>query len=246
MITAKNVKSAKGGQMSETAGARPAFGGDVRTTNLDLALAAVVAVGLPLLCAGLVQLTAGALAGLYVYYVLACVVLVRWRKGSLDYRRPERWPWPLFVAGLLVFVAITANNWAAYPNYGAAPLGLALTVLIWAPLNGAMEQLAWIYVLDAWRKRWPGGWPRVLGRIVGWLLILTLVALIHILFWTLFLPAKLPSDFWWIDQILNVALTVVYVLLYDRARSMWPTFIVHTLVDLQLVLLANYSILPSL
>jgi membrane protease YdiL (CAAX protease family) len=231
---------------SAVPGARPAFGGDVRTTNLDLVLAVVVALGLPLLCAALLGLTGGALASLYVYYVLACVVLVRWRKGTLDYRRPERWPWALFVAGLLVFAAITANNWTAYPDYGAAPLGLALTVLIWAPLNGAMEQLSWVYVLDAWRNRWPSGWRRVVGQVVGWLLILTLVALIHILFWTLFLPAKAPSELWWIDQILNVALTVVYVLLYDRSRSMWPTFIIHTLVDLQLVLLANYSILPSL
>lgn len=230
----------------ERAEARPAFGGDVRTTNLDLVLAILVALGLPLLCAELFRLTGGALAPLYVYYVLACVILVLWRKGTLDYRRPNRWPWLLFVGGLLVFGAITANNWSAYPDYAAAPLGLALTVLIWAPLNGAMEQLSWIYLLDAWRNRWSAGWQRGVGLLVGWLLIFTLVALIHILFWTLFLPAKLPSELWWIDQILNVALTVVYVLLYDRSRSMWPTFIVHTLVDLQLVLLANYSILPSL
>jgi hypothetical protein len=222
------------------------FGGDVRTDNLDLALAALVALGLAPLCAGLFQLTGGALAPLYVYYVLACVALVRWRKGSLDYRRPARWPWPTFAAGLLVVGAIVVNNWGAYPNYGAAPLGVALTALIWAPLNGAMEQLAWQYVLDAWRNRWEGGWQRWAGQIMGWLLIFTLVALIHILFWTLFLPAKLPSPFWWIDQLLNLALTVAYVLLYYRSRSMWPTFILHTLVDLQLVLLANYSILPFL
>ena len=235
---------------SEVAGAQVAaeapFGGDVRTTNLDLALAVIVALGLPSLCAALFQLTGGALASLYVYYALACVALVLWRKGTLDYRRPVRWPWLIFAVGLLVVGAIVVNNWSAYPNMGAAPLGLALTALIWAPLNGAMEQLSWQYLLDAWRNRWPGGWQRRAGLVVGWLLLLTFVALIHILFWTLFLPGKLPSPFWWVDQLLNAALTVVYVLLYYRSRSMWPTFIIHTLVDLQLVLLANYSILPSL
>lgn len=229
-----------------TVRARGGFGGDVQTTNLDLALAALVALGLPALCAALLGVTGGALAGLYVYYVLACVVLVIWRKGSLDYARPARWPWPTFGVGVLLAIAITANNWRAYPDYGASALGLALTALIWAPLNGALEQLSWVYVLDAWRNRWPGGWQRRAGLVVGWLLILTFVALIHIQFWALFLPAKLPSTLWWLDQLLTTVLTVVYVVLYDRARSMWPTFIVHTLVDLQLVLLANYSILPSL
>jgi hypothetical protein len=56
----------------------PSFGGDVRTTNLDLVLATLVALGLPSLCAALFQLTGGALASLAVYYLLACVALVRW------------------------------------------------------------------------------------------------------------------------------------------------------------------------
>jgi hypothetical protein len=230
-----------------TPGARAQiFGGDVRTTNLDLLLATLAALGLPSLSAALFQLTGGALASLMVYYLLVCIALVRWRKGTLDYGWPARWPWAWFGGGLLLAGAITVNNWGAYPNYGAAPLGLALTALIWAPLNGAMEQLAWVYVLDAWRNRWPGGWQRRAGVAAGWLLMLGLVALIHILFWSLFLPAKLPGPFGWVDQILNVLLTISYVVLYRRSRSLWPTFIVHTLVDLQLVLLANYTILPHL
>lgn len=233
------------GEARTASAARP-FGGDVRTTNLDLALAAATALGLPALCAALFHITGGALAGLYVYYVLACVVLVLSRKGTLDYGWPARWPWPAFLVGLLIVAALTASNWRAYPNSGAAPLGLALTALIWAPLNGALEQLSWQYVLDAWRNRWPGGWHRKVGLAIGWLLILTFVALIHIQFWSLFLPAKLPSGLWWLDQLLTTGLTLVYVALYYRARSMWPTFVIHTLVDLQLVLLANYSILPWL
>jgi amino acid transporter len=222
------------------------FGGDVPMTNLDLALSTLVALGLPFLCAALWELTGGATASLYVYYVLACVVLVRCRKGTLDYRRPARWPWGWFAAGVALAGAITATNWGRYPDYGAAPLGLALTALIWAPLNGALEQLSWQYVLDAWRNRWPGGWRRRAATAVGVLLLLTLVTLIHVVFWVLFLPEKLPGDAPWLSPVLNTLLTVSYVALYLRSRSMWPTFIVHTLVDLQLVLLANYSILPHL
>lgn len=225
---------------------RARFGADVRTTNLDLALAVLVALSLSSLCAGLFAVTGGALAGLYVYYAMACVGLVYWRKGTLDYRWPQRWPWGLFLVGLAIFGLITAMNWSAYPDNGATPIGLALTALIWAPLNGAMEQLSWQYVLDAWRNRWPDGWKRWAGLAVGIILILTLVTLIHILFWTLFLPAKKPGASGSLDILLTTGLTAVYVGLYYRARSMWPTMIVHTLVDLQLVFLANYSILPYL
>lgn len=214
--------------------------------NLDLLLAAVVALGLPPLAAWLFELSGGALASLAVYYGLAGVALVRWRKGTLDYGRPARWPWPIFLVGLALTAVITATNWGAYPDYGAAPAGLLLTALIWAPLNGALEQLSWQYALDAWRNRWRAGRLRWLGLAVGVILIVTLVSLIHIVFWALFLPAKEAGAALWLTPVLNTLLTVVYVLLYLQARSMWPTFVIHTLVDLQLVLLANYSILPDL
>jgi hypothetical protein len=229
-----------------TAASATTFGGNVRTTNVDLVFSTLMALALPSLCAALFQRTGGALASLTLYYGVACVGLVWWRKGTLDYQWPARWPWLWFAGGLLVAGLITASNWGAFPHAGAAPLGVALTALIWAPLNGAMEQLAWLYVLDAWRNRWPGGWQRRVGVGVGWLLLLVLVTLIHIVFWSLLLPAKQSGEFGWIDRILTTLLTFVYVALYYRSRSMWPTFIVHTLVDLQLVLLANYSILPSL
>jgi hypothetical protein len=222
------------------------FGGDVPTADLDLVLAVVLAFGLPFACAWLFGATGGALAGLLLYYVGGCIVVVRWRKGTLDYRRPARWPWALFGAGLVLVAIITATNAGAYPDYGAPPLGLAITALVWAPLNGALEQLSWQYVLDAWRNRWPAGRLRWVGATVGIVLILALVALIHLLFWTLFLPVKSGDTTPWTTPVLNSLLTAVYVLLYYQSRSMWPTFAIHTLVDLQLVLLANYSILPDL
>jgi hypothetical protein len=232
--------------MNVTLRRRNAFGGDVQTTNLDLVLAVVLAFGLPAGCAWLFGVTGGALAGLVLYYVVGCIGVVRWRKGTLDYQRPQRWPWLLFCAGLVLVAVITATNAGGYPNYGAPPLGLALTALIWAPLNGALEQLSWQYVLDAWRNRWPRGRLRWFGTAIGVVLILALVALIHLLFWTLFMPVKSGDAAAWTTPVLNSLLTAVYVLLYYQSRSMWPTFVIHTLVDLQLVLLANYSILPHL
>jgi membrane protease YdiL (CAAX protease family) len=221
------------------------FGGDRQTTKLDLVLSFVTAFGLPFACAWLFNLTDRAWPGLLLYYLGACILLVWWRKGTLDYRKPERWPWLWFVIGLVLTAIISYSNWGAYPNYGASPTGLWLTLLLWAPLNGALEQLSWQYVLDAWRNRWSAGWPRGLGLFVGIILILALVSLIHILFWSLFLPAK-QGDMAWLTPVLNTVLTLVYVMLYLRSRSMWPTFIIHTLVDLQLVALANYSIWPDL
>ena len=78
------------------------------------------------------------------------------------------------------------------------------------------------------------------------MLLVTLVTLIHILFWARFLPETSAPERLPFTIGLNLVLTASYALLYYRARSMWPTALVHLLVDLQLVLLANYSILGSL
>ena len=222
------------------------FGGDVRTTNLDLALSTLIALGLPFAAAWLLDLTGGATAGLLLYYVVCCVAVVHWRKGTLDYRWPARWPWGVFLISLLVPAAITAINWQSLPRYGAPPGGILLTLLIWAPLNAALEQLSWLYVLDAWRNRWPRGARRWVGLIVGVVLLLVLVGMIHVVFWIRFLPEGQGGPWSWTTVPLNTLLTASYVALYYRSRSMWPTFVIHLLVDLQLVALANYSIVPYL
>lgn len=222
------------------------FGGATRTTNLDLLLAPVVALGLPVVALWLLQATGGALASLVLYYLICGVVLVRWRKGTLDYRWPERWPWLLFGVSLLGPLAVAAINWFSLPRAGGSPLGVALTALVWAPLNAAYEQLSWLYVLDAWRNRWTSGWQRWLGLAVGILLILVLVGLIHVVFWIRFLPAGPATGLAALVVPINTAMTAAFALLYYRSRSLWPTFIVHLLLDLQLVLIAHYAILPDL
>ena len=218
----------------------------MRATNLDLLLATVTALGLPQAAAWLWNQTDRAAPGLLLYYLVCCVTLVRWRKGTLDYRRPARWPWALFAASLFPPLALAALNWGAFKNYGATTTGLLVTVVLWAPLNAALEQLSWLYVLDAWRTRWPGGWQRSLGLAIGVVLLLALVSLIHIIFWIRFLPAAAPGPLSWAVIPINMLMTLSYALLYYRSRSMWPVFWIHLLADLQLVLLANYSIVPFL
>lgn len=222
------------------------FGGNRPTANLDLAVATLVAFGLPLAAAWLFERTGGALASLALYYLVCGVALVRWRKGTLDYRWPAHWPWAIFLPSLLLPLASAAINLGALPDTGGNPLGVAATLLGWATLNGAAEQLSWFYVLNAWRNRWPTGWRRTLGLAVGVALLLVLVGLIHFLFWARFLPLAEATPLSRFAIPLNVVLTAAYAALYYRSQSLWPVFVVHTLVDAQLVLIARYSILPDL
>lgn len=222
------------------------FGGATRSTNLDLLLSTLIALGLPFAAAWLYEITGGATTSLVLYYGVCGVLIVCWRKGALDYRWPDHWPWALFLPSLLVPLAIAAINWGALPRSTATPLGFALTLLVWAPLNAALEHLSWLYVLDAWRNRWATGWRRWLGLGIGIVLLLALVGLIHVVFWLRFLPTAAPTAWSWLTIPLNFALTATYVLLYYRSRSLWPTFFVHLLADLQLVLLAYYAIGPYL
>lgn len=222
------------------------FGGAVRTTNLDLLLATVVALGLPFLSAWLLGATGGATLSLVVYYVLCGVLLVRWRKGTLDYQWPERWPWLLFGLSLLGPLALTAINWVSMQRLSAPALSVAVTALVWAPVNAAYEQLSWLYVLDAWRNRWATGWRRWLGLIIGVVLMVVLIGLIHVVFWIQFLPTSEPTRWSSLSLPVNFAMSAAFALLYYRSRSLWPTFVLHLLIDLQLVLVPRYSILPDL
>ena len=225
---------------------RMIFGGDFRATNLDLLLASLIALGLPFATSWLYTATGGATASLILYYIVCCVIVVLWRKRTLDYQRPARWPWPLFGLSLLLPLANAALNWGTLPNAHAPLWGLLVTALVWAPMNAALEQLSWFYVFDAWRNRWRTGNRRWVGLIAGALLLVTLVALIHIFFWAKFLPVATNAPLGLLTPILNLILTASYGALYYVSRSMWPVFIIHYLVDLQLVLIGHYSIVPYL
>jgi hypothetical protein len=218
-----------------------------RPGNADLALAAVVALGLPPAAAWLLHATGGAAAGLVLYYVVCCLWLVRWRRGDLGYRWPAGWPWGLFLPALAIPLASAALNRGALPDAGGASLGVAVTLLLWAPANAALEQLSWFYVFDAWRLRWSAGLARWVGLAVGLALTLALVGLIHAVFWARFLPvAEGGAGSPLLGIGLNVLLLAAYLGLWLRSRSVWPVFVLHLAVDAQLVLLARYSILPDL
>jgi hypothetical protein len=223
-----------------------AFGGDFRATNVDLVTASVIALGLPFATSWLYTATGGATASLILYYVVCCVIVVLWRKRTLDYQRPARWPWALLGLSLLLPLANAALNWGTLPNAHAPLWGLLVTALVWAPMNAALEQLSWFYVFDAWRNRWTAGNLRWVGLVAGALLLVTLVGLIHILFWAKFLPVATNAPLGFLTPILNLVLTAAYGALYYRSRSMWPVFIIHYLVNLQLVLIGGYSIVPYL
>jgi hypothetical protein len=229
-----------------TASSPAIFGGDFHAVNLDLVLASLVALGLPFAASWLYTVSGGATASLILYYVVCCVILVLWRKRTLDYHRPARWPWLLLALSLLLPLGAAALNRGALPNAHAPLWGLLVTALVWAPMNAALEQLSWFYVFDAWRNRWRVGHLRWVGLAVGALLLITLVALIHILFWARFLPVATNAPTSALTPIFNLVLTIVYGALYYRSRSMWPVFVIHYLVDVQLVLFGNYSITPYL
>lgn len=223
----------------------PAAAGFAPAT-LDLWLAAVIAVGLPFAAAWLFTLSGGALASLALYYGVCCLAVVRWRRGRLDYHWPARWPWRVFLPSLLLPVAMAVINWDAMPREDAALGSVVLTLLIWGGLNAACEQLSWFYVLDSWRLRWREGPARWVGLGVGVLLTLALVGLIHALFWVRFLPLAEPTGLTRFSLPLNLVLTGTYYWLYRRSGSMWPVFVLHFLVDAQLVWIARYSIWPDL
>lgn len=220
-----------------------------RSTNLDLMLAVLIAVVLPPATAWLLEVTGGAAAGLVLYYGVCCVGVVLWRRGTLGYHPVAQWPWLLFGISLITPALIATLNAFYLPRVDAPWLGVLITLFIWAPLNAAMEQLSWFYVLDAWRFRWRTGALRWVGLTVGIVLLLALVALIHIFFWSRFLPTSQESAPDWAQaaqQLFYYPLVLSYWFLYHRSRSMWPTFVVHFLVDAQLAILARYSILPFL
>ena len=215
-------------------------------TTLDLALATVIGVGLPVAAAWLFDWTGGATASLLLYYGVCCIGIVWWRRGSLDYHWPARWPWAIFLPSLALPVLIALINRDALPRQDAALPAVFLTLVVWGGINAACEQLAWFYVLDAWRLRWRAGVWRWVGLAVGGLLMLVLVGLIHALFWAKFLPIAEATSLTRFSIPLNLALTGAYYWLYRRSGSMWPVFVVHFLVDAQLVWIAQYSILLDL
>jgi len=220
---------------------------EFRATNLDCLLALVIAFGLPVACGLLYPLT-GALVPLALYYGLCCVGVVKWRRGTLEYRRPKTWVLPIFLTMITMqLIQQLIGFILVQPAPNPDTVGVFLTLIVWAPLNALMEQLSWIYCYDAFASRFTKKNQRIVGNIIGLVLMLSLVGLIHVLFWAQFTPAySATSSFFLVFIILQFATTGLYIGLYRKARSMIPLALVHIISDVGLVLIPGFSILPYL
>jgi hypothetical protein len=123
---------------------------------------------------------------------------------------------------------------------------MLLTLIVWAPLNALMEQLSWIYCYDAFASRFTKKNQRIMGNIIGLVLMLSLVGLIHVLFWAKFTPAYSVSSSFFVFTALQFATTGLYIVLYRKVHSMIPLALVHIISDVGLVLVSGFSILPYL
>ena len=221
-------------------------GTEFKSTNLDLMLAILAAVGLPLLCGKLYDIT-GALLPIVIYYGV-CYGLVKWRKGTLDYRWPAKLITPLFICLFIIQLLIFYSESKTMIRVEQVSLyGFMLTLLIWAPVNAFAEQLLWIYVYDAFANRFEGKTLKIVFSGLGILFYWGLIALIHIFFWAKFLMGfHQVAPYWQIFMGLQYPLTIGYLIIYRKTRSMYPIALLHLLQDVTGVVLAGYSIVPYL
>ena len=166
---------------------------------------------------------------------------------GVEYVRPVSWSLKLFIALLAVqIVTQTAAYMTIIPSDDPWD-GVLLTLLVWVPLNAAMEQLLWVYIFDAFETRWTERRARFIGGLVGMFLSIVFVGIIHVLFWAEFLPSFESVSPW--SQIFLASQFIItpgYLLLYRRTGSMWPLFLIHIVSDATLVLSGTSSIWPYL
>ncbi len=223
-------------------------GVDFKATNLDIVLAVAITAGLPFLCKGLYDLS-GALLPILVYYGI-CWGVVKWRRGTVDYNFPEKLITPLFVFLFVLMMILIAS--AAYitpltPEEETTFGGFAFTLLVWCTVNAFTEQLIWVYIYDAFANRFEGKWTKILGHGLGLIFFWGFIGLIHVIFWTKFLLGMEPvSPYFQIFMFLQYPITIGYLVIYRKTRSMWPLAILHFLQDIGGVIAAKYSILPYL
>jgi uncharacterized membrane protein len=217
-----------------------------RSTDLDIALALAATFLLPLACSYLFDMS-GALLPMLLYYGVFCILLVRWRKGSLEYARPLALAPALFFTLLAVQLLAQACGAMTIVPVGSDQVGIVLTLVIWVPLNALMEQLLWIYIYDAFACRTASRNAHIALAAAGLFMTLSFVGLIHALFWGRFLPSYEAVAPWTaIFFAAQFIMTVGYVALYKRTGSMWLIFPLHLIADASLVLFGQYSILADL
>ena len=221
---------------------------EFKPNNTDLIIALIATFGMPLILGLLYDLT-GALIPMLIYYVLFCVIVVMWRKKSLEYHIPKNWAIKYFL--IFVGVQIVTQIFAAILiKVSYDPLiGILLTVLIWAPINAFMEQILWIYVFDSIAFRFPQDEPKkkIIGIILGIILTFTLVGVIHVVYWPKFLmEIEIIRPWFQLFMAFQFLSTTGYIVMYKKTKSMLPSAILHLIIDVSAVLIAQYSIIPYL
>ena len=224
-------------------------------TSLDLILATLAALGLPFV-AGYLFNTTGALIPLILYYGVFCVVIVKWRRGSLGYeinRGALRTQFAGYVSSIfvvllilqLILVGFEFITFERVSDFNL--LGFILTLVIWAPVNAFSEQLVWIYTFDSYAEFFKEGPKRKVMIAIGGLMYVALISLIHLLFWILVLPeGQSIFPFSVLFIIIQTMIAIGYIFLYRKSKSMWPLGIIHVLINITAIGLSGYSMLPVL
>lgn len=223
--------------------------GDMRKSwepaKLDLVLATGIALSLPVV-AGFLYARTGAFLPMLLYYGLAWG-LVKWRRSSIGYRNPFPAKPPLaFYLNIGVILLCLVCAWLSpIVNPSTQPLDLALTALVWAPLNAATEQILWIYIFEAW-DLYPQK-AKTIGRVMGLLLFSAFVGLIHTSFWVQFLHTVQSGTLFGTLFIILTSLSgFLHILVWRQSRQMVFTFIPHLMLNLAPIFWTNYTILPYL
>jgi hypothetical protein len=223
--------------------------------SLDLALAGIAAIVMPILAGYLFDFT-GAIIPMAIYYGLFAILIVRWRRGHLDYKLQwgalraqfRSYLTPLFGVLLFLQTILVITSWFTLVRVGVLdPLGWILTLVIWAPINAFSEQLIWLYTFDSFAEFYKQGRKRTTLVFIGGALYIALIGLIHALFWGKFLlGSSYMFPFTQLFIIIQFIMPIGYIFLYRRTGSMWPIGIIHLYLNITGVLFSGYSILPYL
>ncbi|MBN2229656.1 MAG: hypothetical protein JW779_08665 [Candidatus Thorarchaeota archaeon] len=224
-------------------------------TSLDLVLATLAALGLPI-AAGFLFNTTGALIPLFLYYGVFCWGIVKWRRGAVGYELSKgelrkqfaSYVTPLFVVLLMLQLLLVGFEFVTYlPVSDFNLLGFIITLAIWPVLNAFSEQLIWIYTFDSYAEYFKEGTKRKVMTGIGGLMYVILISLIHLLFWIAFLPegqSIFPFNVLFVP--IQTAIAIGYIFLYRQSKSMWPLGLIHVLINITSTGLSGYSMLPFL
>ena len=213
--------------------------------KLDLGLAVLIALLLPVIVGQLYGLT-GALLPMLLYYGLAWG-LVKLRRRSTVYLNP--FPKRITTFFYINVGVITSSLICAYLARNifleSSTIGLLITALIWAPLNAVTEQLLWIYLFEAW-DLYPSK-PKLGYRLIGLVLFSSFVGMIHTMYWAKFLTTVDPHQVFGVIFIILTSVSgFLHLVVWRKSNQMLLTFVPHYMLNLIPIFWTGYSILPFL